>query len=174
MKPPANLATSCQWLGENGAAEAGRILDFLGSVGINVVAGDIGDSILSSMTVRHGTIIIDPAIPAWPGDLLHDAGHVAMTEPAMREQLVKVSDDPAEEMGAMAWSVAAASAIGIPLETIFHEAGYKGAGQNYIDSFRNDPSIGVPFLAWLGMTAEPRRATEWGIPAYPVMQRWLR
>jgi hypothetical protein len=174
MEPTANLADRCQWLGENGATEAGQILDFLGSVGIDVVAGDIGDSILGSMTVRHGTIIVDPAIPAWPGDLLHDAGHVAMTEPAMRQQLDKVSDDPAEEMGAMAWSVAAASAIGIPLETIFHEAGYKGARQNYIDSFRNDPSIGVPFLAWLGMTAEPRRAAEWRIPAFPVMQRWLR
>jgi hypothetical protein len=164
MDGPEKLADGCKWLGKNGATEASRILDFLGSIGINVVAGDIG----------HGTIIVDPSIPAWPGDLLHDAGHIAMTEPAMRQQLEKVSDDPAEEMGAMAWSVAAAHAIGIPLETIFHEAGYNGAGQNYIDSFRDDPSIGIPFLAWLGMTAEPRRAAEWGIPAFPVMQRWLR
>ena len=174
MEPTVNLADRCQWLGENGAAEAGRILDFLGTVGIEVVAGEIGDSLLNSMTVRHGTIIVDPAIPAWPGDLLHDAGHVAMTEPSMRKQLDKVSDDPAEEMGAIAWSVAAAIAIDIPLETIFHEAGYKGASQNYIDSFRNDPSIGVPFLAWLGMTAEPRWAAERGIAAFPAMQRWLR
>jgi hypothetical protein len=169
-----DFAASCQWLGENGADEAGRILRFLESIGIPFSSGEIGDSILGSMTVRDGHIIVDPAIPAWPGDLLHDAGHIAMTEPALRKDLAMVSDDPAEEMGAIAWSVAAATKIGIPLETIFHEVGYTGGGQNYIDSFRNDPSIGVPFLAWLGMTAEPRRAAEWGIAAFPTMQRWLR
>lgn len=168
------LTNSGQWLGENGAAEAGLILDFLASIGISVVAGYTGDSVLNGMTVRYGAIIVDAAIPAWPGDLLHDAGHVAMTEPGIRQELDKVSDDPAEEMGAIAWSVAAACEIGIPLEAIFHKAGYKGAAQNYIDSFRTDPSIGVAYLAWLGMTAEPRRAAESGIPAFPVMQRWLR
>lgn len=168
------FAESCQWLGQNGAAEAAQILAFLDSIGIEFKTGDIRDSVLGSMTVRDGKIIVDPTIPAWPGDLLHDAGHLAMTEPALRQDLAAVSDDPAEEMGAMAWSVAAATEIGIPLETVFHEAGYKGGAQNYIDSFRNDPSIGVPYLAWLGMTAEPRRAAEWGIPAFPVLQRWLR
>ena len=168
------FADSCQWLGENGAADATRIVVFLESIGIAFATGEIGESVLGSMTVRDGKIIVDPAIPAWPGDLLHDAGHLAMTEPLLRQNLVVVSDDPAEEMGAMAWSVAAATEIGIPLETVFHEAGYEGGAQNYIDSFRSDPSIGVPYLAWLGMTAEPRRAAEWGIPAFPVMQRWLR
>jgi hypothetical protein len=66
MEPTVNLADRCQWLGENGAAEAGRILDFLGTVGIEVVAGEIGDSLLNSMTVRHGTIIVDPAIRHGP------------------------------------------------------------------------------------------------------------
>ena len=169
-----DFADSCQWLGENGAAEAAEILAFLDTIGIKFTTGEVGDSVLGSMTLRDGKVIVDPAIPAWPGDLLHDVGHLAMTDPALREELQVVSDDPAEEMGAMAWSVAAATEIGIPLETVFHEAGYKGGAQNYIDSFRTDPSIGVPYLAWLGMTAEPRRAAEWGIPAFPVMQRWLR
>jgi hypothetical protein len=174
MKPSTKLADSCQWLGHNGPTEARRILDFLDFIGIPVVVGEIGDSILASMTVRHGTIVVDPNIPVWPGDLLHDAGHVAMTEPTMRRERDRVSDDPAEEMGAIAWSVAAAGEIGVPLETVFHEAGYKGSSQTSIDSFCADPMIGVPFLAWLGMTAEPRRAAESGIPAFPVMQRWLR
>lgn len=174
MTPSSTLVGQCQWYGENGPAEAARILEFLDSIGIAVIAGEVGDSLLSGMTVRHGAIIIDPAIPAWPGDLLHDAGHVAMTEPGLRFTLDQVSDDPGEEMGAMAWSVAAAVHIGIPLETVFHEAGYKGASQNYIDSFRDSPSIGVPYLAWLGMTAEAKMAEQWGIAAFPAMQRWLR
>lgn len=174
MTSGENLAASFQWHGPDGAKKAARILAFLDGIGITAVAGEMGDSLLNSMSVRYGQIILDPAVPAWPGDLLHDAGHIAMTEPALRQMLEKVSDDPAEEMGAIAWSVAAATEIGISLDTVFHEAGYKGASQNYIDSFRTDPSIGVPFLAWLGMSAEPRRAAETGIPAYPVMQRWLR
>ena len=168
------FADSCQWLGENGAAEAAQISVFLDRIGIEFTTGEIGESVLGSMTVRGGQIIVDPDIPAWPGDLLHDAGHLAMTDPALREDLHMVSDDPAEKMGAIAWSVAAATAIGIPLGTVFHEAGYKGAAQNWIDSFRTDPSIGVPYLAWIDVTAEPRRAAERGIPAFPVMQRWLR
>ena len=143
-------------------------------IGIKFITGEIGDSVLGSMTVRDGKIIVDPAIPTRLGDLLHDAGHLAMTEPALRPDLQRVSDDPAEEMGAIAWSVSAAIEIGMPLETVFHKAGYKGGAQNYIDGFRTDPSIGVPYLAWLAMTAQPRRAAEWGIPAFPVMQRWLR
>lgn len=174
MEPQSNPTHACQWLGQNGAAEAAQILDFLNGIGIPVVAGETVDSLLSGMTVRFGQIIVDPAIPAWPGDLLHDAGHVAMTEAAVRPLQENVSMDPAEEMGAIAWSVAAAHYIGVPLETVFHVAGYKGASQTYIESFRTDPSIGVPFLAWLGMTAEPRRAAESGIPAFPTMQRWLR
>lgn len=174
MTSVQEFADTCQWLGDNGAAEAAQILAFLDSIGIKFTTSEVGDSVLGSMTVRGGQIIVDPSIPAWPGDLLHDAGHLAMTDPALRQDLQMVSDDPAEEMGAMAWSVAAAIEIGIPLEIIFHEAGYKGGAQNYIDSFRTDASIGVPYLAWLGMTAEPRRAAEWGIAAFPVMQRWLR
>jgi hypothetical protein len=174
MIPCEEFAYSCQWLGENGAAEAARIIGFLDEINIPVVAGTIGDSLLNGMTVRHGQIIVDPAFPVWPGDLLHEAGHVAMTAPAMRKVLEKVSGDPGEEMAAIAWSVAAAIKIEIPLESVFHEAGYKGSSQTYIDSFRTHPSIGVPYLAWLGMTAELHRAAEWGIPAFPVMQRWLR
>lgn len=150
------------------------ILSFLRSIGIDVVVGDVAGGLLNGMTVRHGKIIVDPAFPIWPGDLLHDAGHIAVTDPLQRDQLEEVSNDPAEEMGAIAWSVAAAAEIGIRLETIFHDAGYKGGSQNYIESFRDSPSIGVAWLAWLGMTAEPRRDAEAGMPAFPVMQRWLR
>ena len=168
------IARQCQWLGDNGLAKANRILDFLVSIGISVGIGEAGDSAINGMTICGGEIILDPAIPAWPGDLLHEAGHIAMTEPTLRSDKEAASHDPAEEMGAMAWSAAAAVHLGLDLEMVFHQDGYRGQSMQLIDSFHNGRMIGMPFLAWLEMTAEPHRAEERGIPAYPVMQRWLR
>jgi hypothetical protein len=168
------IARQCQWLGDDGLAKANRILDFLDSIGISVGTGEAGDSAINGMTVWGDVIILDPAIPAWPGDLLHEAGHISMTEPSLRGDQEAASHDPAEEMGAMAWSAAAAVHLGFELETVFHPDGYRGQSLELIDSFRSGRMIGMPFLAWLGMTAEPHRAAEQGIPAYPVMQRWLR
>lgn len=168
------MAARCHWLGHNGEEEAARILAFLDSIGIAVAVGDAQGSLLPGITVRCGRIIIDPAVPAWPGDLLHDAGHIAVTPPEDRYVRAEISHDPAEEMGAIAWSVAAAAAIDIPVESVFHDAGYRGGSDAMITSFRDAPSIGVPWLAWLGMTAEPHRAAESGIAAFPAMQRWLR
>jgi hypothetical protein len=43
----------------------------------------------------------------------------------------------------------------------------------------NEPSaerryFGVPALQWIGLTAEPRRARELGVPPFPHMLKWLR
>src|SRR5207237_1289082 len=66
------------------------------------------------VTLRGGAIVYDPDKLLYPGDLLHEAGHVAVTEPERRAALDgDAEDDPAEEMAAIAWSWAAAKAIGI-------------------------------------------------------------
>jgi len=81
------------------------ILAFLERIGIPVVIEPIvGDTFLPAMTVRGGALVIDPARLTWPGDLLHEAGHIAVTDPALRPTLNAVSDSPAEEMSAIAWS----------------------------------------------------------------------
>lgn len=152
-----------------------RIVAFLTEIGIPVVVESLDtDTLLPAMTVRDGALVIDPARLEWPGDLLHEAGHIAVTDPVLRPTLREVPSDPAEEMAAIAWSYAAAVELGLDAAVVFHEAGYRGGGPGLAEGFTAGQYFGVPLLDWFGMTSEPRRAAQQGLPAYPVMQRWLR
>ena len=152
-----------------------RILDFLAEIGIPVSRGGIaGDSFLPGIEIRSGGLVLDPARPYHPGDLLHEAGHVAVTDPADRPTLCAVRDDPGEEMAAIAWSYAAARAIGIDTRTLFHPDGYLGGGEALALAFDNGAGPGPPMLQYFGMAAEPHQAATLGLPAYPQMARWLR
>ena len=46
--------------------------------------------------------------------------------------------------------------------------------ESFRENFAANRTLGVPMLAWYGMTAEVHRAKERGIPAFPAMTRWLR
>jgi hypothetical protein len=153
-----------------------RIVPFLRSVGIPVIVEAVADdTLLPGATVRHGALVFDPARLPWPGDLLHEAGHIAVTDPAQREALAEVSQDAGEELAAMAWSYAAAVEIGIDPEIVFHEGGYQGAGANFLTSYTGGGGgIGVPMLQYYGMSAEPHQATTLGREPFPAMARWLR
>jgi len=152
-----------------------RILAFLDSIGIKVAAEPLGEgTFLPAMAIRGGLLVVDPDRLRYPGDLLHEAGHIAVTEPALRPALNTVPDDPGEEMAAIAWSWAACRALGLAPEVLFHEEGYRGASRAFIENFTNGRTLGVPMLAWFGMTAEPNRAAATGLAPYPAMSRWLR
>lgn len=152
-----------------------RIVPFLQAVGITVIVEAVADeTLLPGATVRHGALVFDPARLPWPGDLLHEAGHIAVTPPEDREALAEVSQDFSEEMAAMAWSYAAAIEIGIDPAIVFHEGGYQGGGANFLTSYNGDGGIGVPMLQFYGMTAEPRQAAPLGREPFPAMTRWLR
>ena len=51
---------------------------------------------------------------------------------------------------------------------IFHAAGYGGGGANLAENFAQGRTVGVPMLAWYGMTCTR------GESAFPKMTRWLR
>jgi hypothetical protein len=168
--PPSD----CRWHADGNPEAAPTIIAFLAAIGIPVVTSSVGDSVLPGMTVRSGAIHVDRLFETWPGDLLHEAGHFALTDPSARGTTPYVSDDPGEEMGAIAWSWAAAVHLGLEAKVLFHAAGYRGAALSLAENYRTGGTMGVPILAMYGMTAEPHRAAEQGIAAYPVMQRWLR
>ncbi|MBB4098592.1 hypothetical protein [Sphingomonas kyeonggiensis] len=152
-----------------------RILVFLEEIGIPVSRGRIeGDSFLPGIEVRDGGLMLDSERAFYPGDLLHEAGHIAVTDPAERPTLSEVRDDPGEEMAAIAWSYAAARAIGIDTQVLFHADGYKGEGAALATAFDNGAGPGAPLLQFYGMTAEAHQAEALGLPAYPQMARWLR
>jgi len=164
----------CRWREPGGIDTALQIAAFLERIGVEIEAGPVGDSVLPGMSVRRGRVRVDPAIDAYPGDLLHEAGHLAVSDPATRGAIEAIDTDPGDEMAAIAWSVAAAQACGIELETLFFDDGYKGGAGALRTAFGGQGMVGVPMLAWFGMTAEPHRADEWGVPAFPAMTRWLR
>lgn len=162
----------CPWLEPGGTAAALQIAAWLEGIGIPIRIAQLPDAILMPNTdVIDGEILVDPARPGWPGDLLHEAGHLAVTAPERRAS-GGMSEDPAEEMASIAWSVAAARACGISLEVLFHSAGYKGRAAEMIESFTSGRAFGAPMLALWGMTAE--RPGDHGLPVFPDMARWLR
>ncbi len=56
---------------------------------------------LLAMTVG-GAVVYDLDQPGRVGDLLHKAGYLAVTDPALRNTLSQIGDDPAEKMAAIA------------------------------------------------------------------------
>jgi len=159
----------------NGETQALRecVLRFVRGIGIAVrEAGPDDEYFLPGLGIRSGAIVIDS--PGWefPGDLLHEAGHLAVIT-AKERGAECLTPTPADEMAAIAWSYAAAVHLGIAARTLFHDA-YKAGGECLADNFTNGRYIGTPVLAYYGMTIEPRRATPEGPPPYPHMLRWLR
>lgn len=155
------------------APELAAIVGFLRGIGLRVVDTALAnDVLLPAMTVRNGVLFYDPTRPGWVGDLLHEAGHLAVADPAVRDTL-QVGDDPAEEMAAIAWSYAAAMAIGMPVETLFH-SGYKDGPEYLIAAFAGGNPIGLPMLQYWGMAARTTSEGSEDGPAFPAMRTWLR
>ncbi len=158
------------------SATATRIVEFLREIGLEIRSGAIGGTtVLPGITVERGVIIFDPAKLKYPGDLLHEAGHLAVKAPAERQQVTAdMSNDPAEEMMAIAWSYAAAAHLQLAPDVVFHPEGYRGGSQSLIENFAAGRYLAVPMLQWLGLACDEQRANETGVAPYPKMIRWLR
>lgn len=153
------------------AAITATIVAFLDSIGVPVETAMLPeDGLLPAMRVRNGALLYDPDRLQWPGDLLHEAGHIAVTDPALRPTVSEFESDGGDEMAAIAWSYAAALAAGIDPRVVFHDHGYKGGGAWLADLFGGGGNVGLPMLQYYGLAARPGDAD----PPYPAMKRWLR
>jgi len=154
----------------------GQIVVFLRAIGLDVRAGPVaGDTVLPGIRVDRGVLCYDPAQLQYPGDLLHEAGHLAVKSVADRQLAgADLGADPAEEMMAIAWSYAAILHLELPPEVVFHPAGYRGGSTALLENFTAGRYIGVPMLQWLGLTHDEQQAAAAGVPPFPKMQRWLR
>ena len=150
------------------------ILPFLNQIGIVVTERPLtGPTFLPGILIEEGTLAIDREKLKYPGDLLHEAGHIAVVVPSQRASLsANLQTGPAEEMAAIAWSYAAALHIGLDPAIVLHEHGYKGGGGSILKNFREGRYFAVAFLAWCGMTRERADGAE--EPAYPQMKTWMR
>jgi hypothetical protein len=153
-----------------------RIVAFVRSIGLPVVHGTLDDTaFLPGMALVDGGIVIDEARLRHPGDILHEAGHLAVRAPAERPQSQgRLGVDGGEEMGAIAWSYAATLHLGLNAAVLFHPEGYKDEAATLQQNFGDGHYLGVPYLQWLGLCYEPGRAQIEGCAPYPAMQRWLR
>lgn len=143
-----------------------QIVRFLRSIGFNVRWGPIEDTtVLPGIAVRDGGLVIDDAKLAFPGDLLHEAGHLAVL-PSRERTLVDrdFGPDAGREMAAMAWSWAALRHLELDPAVVFHQAGYRGGAAAFIENFTAGRYVGVPVLEWLGMTSAD---------AFPAMSTWV-
>nr|WP_137676772.1 hypothetical protein [Parerythrobacter lutipelagi] len=177
MSAPA--AAACQWREEGGRAAAGeRSLAFIAEVGIPVRLRQDSDDFtqpITGLAICDGSVVIDPETEVWPGDLLHEAGHIAVVEPARRVTLGALEPDQDEEYMAIAWSYAAAKICAVGLRQLFHSEGYKGSYEFAATCYATGQFVGADGLAAHGMTAiDLHSALAAGVPTYPNMIRWLR
>jgi hypothetical protein len=149
---------------------AARLLTFLREIGLPVREEPIAvRTFLPGLTIDHGDLVVDGALLLYPGDILHEAGHLAVLPPAGRTAAHgDIGDDGGLEMAAIAWSYAAAMHLGLDPSVVFHADGYQGGSGNLLENFAAGRYVGVPILQWAGMTAAS------GARPFPLMTRWLR
>jgi len=157
-----------------------KIADFLNQIGIEVIPAPIDETtFLPGIEVNQGRLLVDESRLKYPGDLLHEAGHLALAPAAMRGELSGEVNLPEENMDvievqAIAWSYAALVYLKLEPEVVFHEEGYKGKSEALLLNFRSGFYLGATGLEAAGMTAMGQAAEDLGVPPYPHMLKWLR
>lgn len=151
------------------------IVAFLRRIGIEVSAEPLdAQTVLPGIEPRGGTLVVDETKLRYPGDLLHEAGHLAVVPPERRGRMTgSVGQKAYEEMSAIAWSYAAAVHLALDPTVVFHAEGYRGGSQSLIENFSAGRYVGVPVLEWLGLTVGEKAAAERGVAPYPRMLKWM-
>lgn len=151
-----------------------KLVAFVRSLGIDVRACAIDwKTQFPGLDIKAGAVLVDETRLLHPGNILHEAGHIAVHDPARRKQ-AKFSPTPGEELGALAWSYAAVVHLGLTSELVFYPGSYHGWATSLIENFAEGRYLGIPLLQRYGMSVEARYAAERGVEPYPHMLRWVR
>lgn len=157
-----------------------HVTDFLMEIGVPVEFRDLeGYCFLPGIQIANGILLIDIDRLQFPGDIIHEAGHIAVVPPAERATLNEISicERPmreAEEMMVIAWSYAVCVHLNIDPSFVFHDQGYHSGGSHLADQFKEGRYFGVPMLQWTGMALEKREPQNPHLPVYPAMINWMR
>src|SRR5947209_19755915 len=114
-----------------------KIVEFLTAVGIEIVPTRLsGECFLPGIRVESGSLLIDESKLTYPGDLLHEAGHLAIAPGDVRpglsgEVIIPWADMNAVEVQVTAWAYAATIHLGLDPKILFHEGGYGGSLRAY-------------------------------------------
>ena len=153
-----------------------QIVAFLRETGLSVHACELQTPcFLPGIQIKDGTLLVDEEKLLYPGDLLHEAGHLAVKTIARRMAAgADAGKNLGHEIGAICWSYAALTHLGLDPAAVFHPAGYKGASENFIENYTGGSHPGLPLLQWMGLTLDEKTAREKGVAPFPHMLRWLR
>jgi len=155
------------------------ILNFLKKINIPVLEKKLDHNcILPGLDIVSNTILLDRKLLKHPGDLLHEAGHLAVTPEEQRKWIGTKKMDVSwptdgDEIAAILWSYAALHYLKIPAKTVFHEAGYKNQSNWLIEQFENKNYMGLPLLEWMGL-CNGISETNNNTSKFPVLKKWLR
>jgi hypothetical protein len=157
-----------------------KMVDFIRGIGIEVVETPLAiETFIPGIYIEQGKLLVDERKLLYPGDLLHEAGHIAMVPGHLRHYATgnvgKIDEiGNSYEIEAIAWSWAAVIALGIDPEILFHNKGYKGGAQGLLFNFRMGVYIGIQGIEEADMAYTERKAVELGLQPFPSMQKWLR
>ncbi|WP_341224410.1 carbamoyltransferase C-terminal domain-containing protein [uncultured Arcticibacterium sp.] len=152
------------------------IINFIESKGIDVIETNLDgyQCFLPGLFLKGNSILMDSSKMIYPGDLLHEAGHIAVTEEALRpfigsEKMPAEWPSDGDEIASILWSYAAIEHLQINAEIVFHKDGYKGDSEWLIQQFRSKNFMGLPLFSWMGFCDESKPET-----AFPNMIKWQR
>jgi hypothetical protein len=151
-----------------------KLAEFVWSIGIDVQACKIDwKTQFPGLEVQAGKVLVDESQLLHPGNILHEAGHIAVHDPLKREHK-KFSPGRGEELGALAWSYAAVRHLGLDSELVFYPESFHGWSTALVENFAEGRYLGIPMLQRYGMALDALKAAECGVDPYPHMLKWLR
>lgn len=157
-----------------------KVIEFLSEIGIKVETKKMTkDCFLPGLSLGANVIYVDYEQLLHPGDLLHEAGHLAVTVSEERmfigtDKMSKEWPTQGDEIAAMLWSYAALVYLELPIEYVFHSDGYKGESAWLIDNYTSYNYMGLPLLEWMGLTYSKEKAEIMGVLPFPNMIQWIR
>jgi hypothetical protein len=167
-------------LGKKHSTDLEKVVLFLNEIGILCIEKELNEpTFLPGLSLGPNCIYIDYNKLLYPGDVLHEAGHLAVNtaEDRMHIGTDKMAEDwptQGDEIAAILWSYAALKHLNLPLDFVFHPNGYKNNSDWFITNFNNGSYIGLPLLEWFGLTVNENQAIIENKKPFPYMQKWLR
>ena len=150
-----------------------KIAQFLCEIGIEVTFQKLDEqTFLPGIKVGAYNLVVDKDQLKYPGDLLHEAGHLAVIshEERVNGEMGKKAN---HEVLAIAWSYAAARHLDLNPSIVIHSGGYHGWREAFLETLGRGTFIGVRGLEELGLTADTTQAAQLAIAPFPHMTRWM-
>src|SRR3954451_21718791 len=124
-------------------ASTAAILDFLRRIGIDCELTELAedDCFLPGIRLDGGRLLVDAERLLYPGDLLDEAGYLAVVRPDARRQMSGAStavpgvDMKTAEVAAAWGSNPAALGAGPTPAEVFHDGRYRGCWKSLLSTF---------------------------------------